>query len=383
MNTNIHHQQQSSSTNQWIRQLLEQCVSNDKKQSSSSNVVDHHQISSINNRGGIVLNQRINYLISILIFFILINIMLIGWIIISLNLHQNSQTFIRTTTTKSITTNNNQNDDPKLRIKGNLYSGDGNNNCTLYTNDINHYKSQMAQSTINNQHLRLQFQSNPTGEMNPSGDVQIRSNDDGNGMNVNSLHLSAITGNLEFKINNRLVIESEKPSRRLLQIENDGLIIEDSSTSMAYIRQQPGGLRLSQMMTDSIVGCVNQDLRIESRTEQLSIKSTNSSIQMESNNGPIQIKSYDDLWFNTEQLSLNGRNILFANLNRNHHHHNHHREQQHHIRHGHNNRHNENNDDHGPILAYQVCMCTNGQIFAAEETIPCQADHNICGSHNE
>ncbi|OTF80140.1 hypothetical protein BLA29_001958 [Euroglyphus maynei] len=148
-------------------------------------------------------------------------------------------TFIRLINMKSIT--NEHDDGNKFVIDGNLI-GD---NSTLYTNEI---QSQMASINNNNDdQLQLQFRATET---NPFGDVRIKSD----GLNPNSLHLSAITGNLEFKINNRLVIKSEKP-RRSLQIENDCLIIEDSSTSMAYIQQQPGGLRLSQIMTDSIVGC--------------------------------------------------------------------------------------------------------------------------------
>ncbi|KAH9425447.1 hypothetical protein DERP_006055 [Dermatophagoides pteronyssinus] len=345
-------------------------------QQNNNNPSHRNNVNNNNKNSNI---SSINNLIIMLIFFIIINIILIIWIIISLNLYQNSSTFIRTINMKTISSKSNKpnnNNDGRFRIDGNLIGGGGgdgfNENCTVYTNEIQTQIASHNDNDDDDNQLQIQFQ--PIDEINPSGDVQIKSN----GLNPNSLHLSSITGNLEFKINNRLMISSEKP-RRLFQIENDCLIIEDSSTSMAYIRQQPGGLRLSQMITDSIVGSVHDDLRIESRTEQLSIETKNSTINIESNMGRIELKSYDDININTEKLSLNGRNILFVNLNQHDH-----KQQQQHNRHRHHHQTNlkDGNDNDEPI-AYQLCMCTNGELFAADESIPCQADHKICGSHDE
>lgn len=206
----------------------------------------------------------------------------------------------------------------------------------------------------------------------------------------NSIKL-LLNGNIEMKINKKLLIEQEKPNR-MFQLEQNRLIIEDSST-LPHIEQQNGGIRISQLITDSIIGCVDQDLRLESRNEQLKINAqvvTN----IESNNGEINLNAHNNIWLKGNQhIRMNSENIYFANLNSHFDNEkllnqnftnfmqttpNHKHKYKNNIR----RQFDSVNLVNDKPLAYQVCICANGMLFAVEENMLCQADQTICATMN-
>lgn len=285
----------------------------------------------------------------------------------------------------------------RLRILGNLSS-----NNTLYTNLIEEQlplvSSSVSPLSIYYSDIDLFYKNLLKILTTNDPDVPLNSylELESNLLNLDEIELKnsiklLLNGNIEFKINKKLLIEQEKP-HRMFQLEQNRLIIEDSST-LPHIEQQNGGIRISQLITDSIIGCVDQDLRLESRKERLRINAQ-SMTNVESNNGEINLNAHDNIWLNgNHHIRMNSQNIYFANLN------DYFDNNQHLLQNysnsGQNHKHRYKQDspmqfdsfgsnlDQNKPLAYQVCICANGMLFAVEENMLCQADQTICAMMNQ
>ncbi|UXI22005.1 hypothetical protein NH340_JMT07948 [Sarcoptes scabiei] len=204
-----------------------------------------------------------------------------------------------------------------------------------------------------------------------------------NDVSRNSIRLTA-DGILELKIHNQLLFNSKND---LIQIDSDRLriTIENPSEQNRYLKDSKGSYWFHNLYTDFVHGNLDQDLRIESRTERLEMFS-NGTNMIKSVVGEIHFRSNDDIRLESDDLVLMGGNgsIILANLNRDHHHHHHNHNHHHHHRNHHGDGRilqQENRIESKPIMAYQVCLCSNGVLFAIDETQPCQADHKVCGTN--
>ncbi|KAJ6216005.1 hypothetical protein RDWZM_010505 [Blomia tropicalis] len=272
--------------------------------------------------------RLVNTLVMILIGTIILNGLLIWWIVISLRLHQASSPL------RSVFSHSGS---YAIRMNGNLQI-----DKELRSNRIQGSAKQSSSPR-------------PLIIESSDGQIQLGSSD-------RSSILLNNHGMMEMKTDHLRINQDDGVHRTTLQI-HDRMLILDDSNGQQHLRSSNGGYRIGRQLNSTMIRAnVDEPFRMESLAERLEMKSKR--IDMESMNGPIKFESYQSIRFDGETIHIDGSDIRMVNI------------QQNEL-----NRNDMNNLDRSYPIAYQLCLCADGTLFATDPNGWCEADTSICPNH--
>lgn len=190
---------------------------------------------------------------------------------------------------------------------------------------------------------------------------------------------------MDFKTNNLKFITEQKVGNRVrsstVQITPDKMSID---ADIAQLRQSSSGLRVAtQLNTSRIQADVFHNMRIESRTGRMNVKAKGET-KFESAHGGIDIEAFEDVHLSGVTV-FDARTIIVSHMPRDTNTHHHQEQQQpHRVRHHHKSGGGRASptaaeDGHeDELLAYQLCVCANGKLFAVKPGAACAANDRVC-----